>query len=222
MDKNAAFRDFVNSPSRLVSLTSLAAVAILVMCLGDLAAAKGPLGKDGQIHACYRVKGKPKGALRVVPSARTHCRRGERKTAWSVAGSAGLSGGGSAASQGPPGQTGSNGSNADEAALKTQIGDLSLRVQTLEGVLDGITNGDLTGMVSTLQGLNNEQLTGAVDALPAVESLCGQSEDLTEQVNLVAGTVEDLGLNGTLTGLGGLIVIPPLPAPLAPFTCPTL
>jgi hypothetical protein len=42
-----------------------------------------PGGKNGTIQACYRVKGKPKGALRVVP-AQQRCKRGERKVVWSA------------------------------------------------------------------------------------------------------------------------------------------
>lgn len=30
------------------------------------AAGAAPIGKDGRIFACYKVKGKPKGALRVL------------------------------------------------------------------------------------------------------------------------------------------------------------
>lgn len=216
MEKNAAFHGFANHRPLWPAL--LGAAAILLVCLAGVAVAK-PLGKDGKIHACYRVKGKPRGALRVVPSARTHCRRGERKTAWSIAVPAGSS---AAGSQGAAGQGGANGSSGpDEAALKAQIGSLTLKVQALESVLQGITNGDLTGMLATLQGLNNEGLTSAVNSLAATEALCEQSEALTEQVNLVAGVVEGLGLNGILTGLGGLLVIPTLPTALAPFNCPT-
>jgi hypothetical protein len=191
---------------------------MLLVCLGGTAAARGPVAKDGQIHACYRVKGKPKGALRVVPNARAHCRRGERRVAWSVAASPGPSGASGQSAQGEPGASGTNGS--DEAALKAQLGTLSLRVQTLEGVLQGITNSDLTGMSGTLQGLSNEELTGAVNSLPALESVCKQSQELTEQVNLVAEVVEGLGLNGVLTTLGGLIQVPNLPEELEPFSCP--
>jgi hypothetical protein len=218
MNKNAAFHGFANYRRVPAWLASLAAAAMLLACLAGSAAAQGPVGKDGQIHACYRVKGKPKGELRVVPSAKAHCRRGERKTTWSVTSSSGSAGG----SQGAQGQSGANGSaGSDEAALKAQVGALTLKVQALEGILQGITNGDLTGLLATLQGLDNESLTSAVNSLPATEALCEQSEALTEQVNLVAGVVEGLGLNGVLTGLGGLLVVPTLPTALAPFNCPT-
>lgn len=88
MDKNAAFHGFANYRRVPIWLTSFAAAAILLACFAGSAAAQGPVGKDGQIHACYRVKGKPRGELRVVPSAQARCRRGERKTTWSVASSA--------------------------------------------------------------------------------------------------------------------------------------
>jgi hypothetical protein len=221
MDKDAAFHGFANYRRVPVWLAWLAAAVMLLACLAGNAAARGPVGKDGQIHACYRVKGKPKGELRVVSSAKTHCRRGERKTTWSVASSSGGSTAG-VGGQGAQGQSGANGSvSSDDAALKAQVGALTLKVQALESVLQGITNGDLTGMLATLQGLDNEGLTSAVNSLAATEALCEQSEALTEQVNLVAGVVEGLGLNGILTGLGGLLVIPTLPTALAPFNCPT-
>ncbi|HEU4944879.1 MAG TPA: hypothetical protein VFT10_06920 [Solirubrobacterales bacterium] len=189
MGKNAAYRGYVSSRSGLIAFASLAAGGLLLLCLAGTAAAGGPVGKDGHIHACYRVKGKPKGALRVVRSSRTRCRRGERKAAWSVAGPAGV---GSEGAQGQAGASGSAGAN--EAALKAQVGALSMRVETLEGTLQGIAN--------------------------ATKALCEQSEQLTEQVNLVTGVVGGLGLSPALEALG-LLEIPTLPAPLAPFDCPT-
>lgn len=215
MKRTAALHGLVTS-RRLAGLALLATGVILLLCPGP--PAQGAVGKDGQIHACYRVKGKPKGALRVVRSGKVRCRRGERKAAWSMTGAGGSVSQGGQGAQGP---AGSNGSAADEAALKAQIGALSLRVEALEGVLQGITNGDLVGMLGVLQGLTNEGLTNAVDSVPATEALCEQSEQLTDQVNLVADVVGGLGLNGILTGLGGLLVIPTLPAALAPFSCPS-
>lgn len=207
MEENAAFHGFANHRRGPAVLASIVAAALLVASLAGTAAARAPIGKDGQIHACYRVKGKPKGALRVVPSAHARCRRGERKATWSVASSSGSASATGGGSQGAAGQNGANGSpGSEDAALKAQVGALTLKVQALEGVL---------------QGLNNEGLTSAVNSLAATEALCEQSEALTEQVNLVAGVVEGLGLNGVLTGLGGLLVVPTLPTALAPFNCPT-
>jgi len=69
--------------------------------------------------------------------------------------------------------------------------------------------------------VTNSDLRALVKSLPAIESICEQSEALTEQVNLVAGVVKGLGLNGVLTTLGGLLEIPELPEPLGNFSCPS-
>jgi hypothetical protein len=216
MGKNAAFRGSVSSRLCLIVPALLASGALSLLCLAGPAAARRPVGKDGKIHACYRVKGKPKGALRVVHSARSRCRRGERKTSWSVAGSPAVG------SQGAQGQTGASGSaGSDEAALKAQIGALSLRVAALEGVLKGVTNGDLVGMMGTLQGLTNEGLTSAVNSVAATGALCEQGEALTDQVNDLGSGVQSLMtvLGGTILGsiFGGVEI----PAALESFNCPT-
>jgi hypothetical protein len=212
-------------------LVPLAAAAVLLAGLGGTAAAAPPVGKDGQIHACYRVKGKPKGSLRVVPSAKKRCRRGERKVTWSVAGSAGQVGAnGQSAGNGQSGQSGVDGSSgADgapgtgEAALITKVASLSLRVEELENVLDGLDNTQLLNTVDAVKGLDNGVLTDAVEAveglthselneavksLPAVESLCEQTPELAEQANLLGEVIGDLGLGGVL---GGFLEIPTLP-----------
>jgi hypothetical protein len=190
MGRNAAFRGFVNSRPRLIALASLAAGALFLLCLAHPAAARGPVGKDGQIHACYRVKGKPKGALRVVKSARARCRRGERKATWSVGGSSGATSQGAQGAQGEAGASGS--ATGDEAALKAQVGALSLQVEALEGVLQGITNGDLTGMLATLNGVTNPELLNAIGSVPLVEEVCAQTEELTGRSNALLGLLDAL------------------------------
>lgn len=200
-------RSSLSSGLRAGSLLILGAAFALAVCFGGTALAKRHqlVGRDGKIHACYRVKGKPRGMVRVVRGSRHRCRRGERRMAWAIATVTGAPGSpGATGAQGDPGAAGTAGTSADDAALKAQIGELTLKVDALEGVLAGITN---------------EELTEAVNVLPSVESLCAQSEELTEQVNLLAGAVEGLGLNGILTGLGGLLEIPPLPTALEPFSC---
>jgi hypothetical protein len=54
-----------------------------------------------------------------------------------------------------------------------------------------------------------------------MNSLCSQASSLTSQVNLVPGGLAGLGLNGVLTGLGGLLNIPSLPGLLTAYTCPS-
>ncbi len=203
MEKGAASYGLGNHRHGSTALAVLGlALVIVVSGLSGVASAR-PLARDGQIHACYRVKGKPKGAVRIVPSARTHCRRGERRVSWSATGSSGL---GSTGAQGTQGQAGASGAPADEAALKTQIGDLSLRVQALEGIL---------------KDLNNEQLVNAVNAVPAVQALCGQSEELTDQVNELGSGVQSLVsvLGGTI--LGSIFSGVKIPTALESFSCPS-
>lgn len=214
MEKTAALHGFVTSRYRPAGLMALAMGVVLAICL-VAPAAQGAVGQDGQIHACYRVKGKPKGALRVVPSAKTRCRRGERKAAWSVAGSSGIASQGAATqgTQGAPGQAGTSGSGGDEAALKAQVGALSLKVEALEGILQGITNGDLTGMLATLNGVTNPALLSAIGSVPLVEEVCGQTEELTGRSNALLGLLDTLDALNVLSIPAVLPTFNACPAP---------
>lgn len=242
MRKNIEVHGFANRPKRSLRLSLLAAGVLLLACLGGSAQA-APVGKDGQIHACYRVKGKPRGLLRVVRSARAHCRRGERKVSWSVASTSGPSGQNGQDGEGQAGPSGVGASSATtskEAALQTQIAGLTLKVEKLEGLLGGISSGQLSalpsrvsGLEDVLEGVGNESLTNALDAVqglsnselteavglaPVVETLCAQNEELAEQINLISGVVKGLGLSSGLEALG-LLVIPTLPADLPSLGC---
>jgi hypothetical protein len=207
MSETAAFQGPGIFRSRSFWIALFISLPLLFAGFCESASAKRhPLvGADGKIHACYRVKGKPKGALRAVRSRKVRCRRGERKVAWAVAAVAGPAG-----ADGARGTVGSQGDSGTQSTLVSklteQIDSLSSRVGTLE---------------STLEGVTNTELDAVIDSLPAIESLCKQSEDLTEQVNLVADVVEGLDLNNALTILGGLIEIPPLPTELKSFSCST-
>jgi hypothetical protein len=245
MQENAAVRKSVNSRLARASIALCAAVAILLIPAGPASA--GPVTKDGKIHACYRVKGKPKGQLRVVRSAKARCRRGERKVAWSAASASGLPGATAQGSQGGAGEPGASGSDgaADDAALKAQVGALSVRVQALEGLLNGVADGDLSGALSTLQGidgkgltnavnsvpvvgsledtlqgLDNEELTDAVETVPAVETLCQQVPGLTEQINGVgAGVVSMIEVLADVPLIGEIFDDVAIPAELPVVGC---
>jgi hypothetical protein len=231
---NARFK-----PLTLVAVAiSSAAVAILLGASLSPALAAPPVASDGTISACYKVKGKPKGSMRLLVKGK-RCKRGERKVKWIAAssGPAGVTGDGNAGAQGTPGTSGqSGGDSSTEAALNAKIAALTLKVDSLEGVLDGVTNGDLTGVVSKLDGVTNSDLTGAVDAVagltnaqlleavgavPVLESVCDQAASLTAQSNLLRGEVGDLvtTLSGSLLGaiFGGVS----LPPALDPFACAT-
>jgi hypothetical protein len=190
---------------------ALAVVGLMSVVFAGSAAA-APITKGGQVHACYRVKGKAKGAMRVVP-VNKKCRRGEKKLAWSVAGPVGQQG--AAGPQGAQGQSGSNGSNGADgsggtsgttvAALETKIASLTLEVGNLEGILSGVTN---TG------------LTKAVGALPVVDSLCVQANSIPIQFNnSLGGILSGLSLGGTIPALLSLNV--PALTPITSYTCPS-
>lgn len=181
-------------------LLALALAIAFTLTLTVTAGAKPLIGRDGQIHACYRVKGKPKGELRVVKSARAHCRRGERKVAWTAAGAL--------AAAGAPGQQGSagvGGSVASTSALEAKVASLTTRVESLEGVLAGLTNA---------------ALLEAVSSVPVVKSLCTQATVLTTRANALLSSLAGTVLAGTIPlGLG--LTIPGLPASSLPdYTCP--
>lgn len=119
--------------------TILTTVAIVLGTTATAVAA--PFARDGKVHACYRVKGKPKGAVRIVHSGRTRCRRGERKVAWART-----------ATQGASGQPGASANEAalraEIAALRESVDALSARLLAVEGVVKAVCS-----QVSIITGL---------------------------------------------------------------------
>lgn len=187
------------------------------------AAAKPLVGKDGKIYACYKVKGKPKGELRVVKSARAHCRRGERKVAWVASGAIGAAGApGAAGSAGHAGAQGSD-SATSTATLEERVVDLTERVKGLEAILEGVTNESLSDAIAAVSGLSNAQLLAAVGAVPLVGTLCGEVTGLVAQTNDLRDSVGSLVsiLGGSLLGpIFGSVGLPTaLPETL---TCPSV
>jgi hypothetical protein len=215
-------------PNRRFGLLSLclplALVGLISVVFAGSAIAAPVVAKDGKVSACYRVKGKAKGAMRVVP-VNKKCRKGERKLAWSVTGPAGQNG-----ARGPAGDNGSNGATGpsgpagaaatpNEAALQAKIASLTVKIEGLEGILAGVTNGELTGTIAKLTGITGLELGETVGALPVVDSLCSQASTLTSQANLLRSVIGGLGLSPALEVIG-LLQIPALPAVLTAYTCP--
>lgn len=145
----------------LFSAGLLAIVALISVAFVGTAAA-APIAKNGKVNACYRVKGKAKGAMRVVP-ANKKCRRGERKLAWNVAGPAGPAGKagaqGAAGANGQAGATGPQGSG-NEAALQAKIAGLNLQVEGLEDMV-----GSLCTQANALPTQVNSSLGAALSGL---------------------------------------------------------
>lgn len=204
---------------RIGAIATAAAMvaALLAMTVGAGSAsarpaAKNPLSKDGVIYACYKVKGKERGALRVVRHPRA-CRklRGWHRTAWSAIDSFGVSGqhgaaganggGGPPGPQGAPGQSGEPGQQGVAGTVEQSLIE-TIQTQSLQ--ID-----ELTEQVTTL--------TGDVTVLgETVEDVCGQVSDVTEQTDLLAGVIGGISLD---TLLAVLLEVPPLPAALGEYDC---
>jgi hypothetical protein len=185
-------------------LALLALVASLLIASRPADAARLVVGRDGKVHACYKSKGAHRGTLRVVRSAKVRCQKKWRKVAWPIHATRG--------SRGETGITGAPGTAGNVAVqeLEGKVDELLTRVKSLEAVLAGITNAELKEALAALANV------AAIKS--AVNSLCDKAEALTEQVNLVEGALGGLALN---TLLAVALEIPPLPAALPAYSCPS-
>jgi hypothetical protein len=172
------------------------------------AAAAGIVGKDGKIHACYKAKGRGKGTLRVVRSAKVKCPKKWKKTSWYASGQAGPQG--ASGAPGGNGETGTNGSSGlpgttgtvTVKALEDKVTELLTKVQSLETILKGI---------------DNQQLQEAIAAVPVVGELCTQATALTSKSGEL-GTA--LGGLSTVLDTLTILALPSTPTALPPFSCP--
>lgn len=225
-------------------ITTMAALSALVFSTaGAGTAAAQSFGKDGAIHACYKAKGKDKGALRVVPTARG-CKklRGWRSVSWGAGSFSGASGqngsqgsGGAHGQQGPQGNSGPEGKEGQQGTagqveksltetiqkqtsqitdLTEQVTDLSGEVLSLEGDL-----GDLSGGLANVEGDVTDLTGGLVDLEGTVGETCTQLTTLTGQTDEIVSGVTDVALNNALQLLGGLVSFPNLPGTLGAFEC---
>lgn len=202
-------------PRRADAERSAFALFLLGLCAFVLftsapAAAAGIVGKDGKIHACYKAKGRGKGTLRVVRSAKAKCPRKWKKTSWYAAGQAGPQG--ASGAPGGNGETGTNGSSGLPGTtatgtvvvkgLEDKVTELLTKVQSLETILNGI---------------NNQQLQEAIAAVPVVGELCTQATALTSKSGEL-GTA--LGGLSTVLDTLTILALPSIPTALQPFSCP--
>jgi hypothetical protein len=180
----------------------------IVLFTGSPASAAGIVAKDGRIHACYKVKGKGKGTLRVVRNAKVRCPKKWKKAAWYAQGAPGAQGKGGA--PGGNGETGTNGSSGlpgttgtvTVKALEDKVTELLTKVQSLEAILKGI---------------DNQQLKEAIAAVPVVGELCTQAKALTGKSGELGSALG--GLSTVLDTLT-LLTLPSIPTALLPFECP--
>jgi hypothetical protein len=189
--------------------TALALLGVLGALLVSAPASGASLiARDGKIHACYKAKGKDKGTLRVVRSAKVKCPKRWKKVAWYAAGPAGPQGeAGGPGGTGQPGGAGGTGLPGTTAAatvqqLEDKVTELLSKVQSLESVLKGITNAELLAAIAN------------------TKTLCAQASTFTTQLNKIEDAFGGLSLNTVLTTLGGALNIPVLPGNLPSFSCP--
>jgi hypothetical protein len=206
--------------SRSSPVLLLLALCAFVLCTSSPASAASLVGSDGQIHACYKVKGKAKGTLRVVRSAKVKCPKKWKKVSWYASGPAGPQG--ESGGNGGSGETGTNGTSGLPGTPAT-----ATVVKQLEGKVTELLN-KVSSLETVLKGIDNQQLKEAISSIAdvkalesAVGSLCSQSSTLTSQLNSVESALGGLSLNTALTMLGGVLNVPTLPGPLSSFSCPS-
>jgi hypothetical protein len=179
------------------------------------ASAASIVAKDGKIHACYKAKGKAKGTLRVVRSAKVKCPKRWKKVSWYANGQPGPQG--QAGAPGAPGETGTNGGSGlpgttgtvTVKALEDKVTELLTKVQSLETILKGIDN---TQLKEAIAGIAKTEALQAV-----VGQLCTQTEALTSKSGELGTALGGLSaVVDTLTLMG----LPSIPTALSPFECP--
>jgi hypothetical protein len=196
-------------------LMLLLALCAFALFTSTPASAAGIVAKDGKIHACYKVKGKGKGTLRVVRSAKVKCPKRWKKVAWYASGPSGPQG--AAGSPGGNGETGTNGGSGlpgttgtvTVKGLEDKVTELLTKVQSLETILKGIDN---TQLKEAIAGIAK---TEALEA--AVGSLCTQASALTSKSGELGTALS--GFGAILDALSAL-PLPGIPTALPPFSCP--
>lgn len=204
---NTAFRSSLTVKMVTYSLAVTLLAALFMAGSADAAKKKGrPFSqKSGVVYACYKVKGKNRGTVRVVKRPRACKRlRGWRRMSWSATGHSGPVGGagvgGTPGQQGVAGPQGSEGSAGPAGTIEKSL------IETVE--VQTVQIQELTNQVSTLTG----QLTG-LEA--TVGSVCTQLTTVTEGFDGLIGAVGGISLLGGI----GVLEIPLLPELLGAFEC---
>lgn len=185
--------------------------ALLLAVWSSQPAAAASLGaRNGKIHACYKAKGRAKGTLRLVRSAKVRCPRGWKKVAWSARGSS--AGGGENGAAGEPGQPGSEGGgtgtngmagvNGKVSSLESKVSELLTKLKSLESILAGVTNANLKEAIGTV---------------PVVATLCAQTSKLTDQTTALGSAMG--AMNTAIKTALALFSPPSLPVALPSFSC---
>lgn len=204
---NSGFCNYVIVRTVVPALALSLLAALLMVGSADAATKKGrPFSqKSGVVYACYKVKGKNRGTVRVVKRPRACKRlRGWRRMSWSATGHSGPAGAtgvaGTAGQQGIAGPQGSEGAAGPAGVVEKSL------VETVE--LQTVQIQELTSQVSTL--------TGQLTTLEAtVGSVCTQLTAVTDGFDGLVGAVAGISLIGGI----GVLEIPLLPELLGTFEC---
>lgn len=202
MDKIAVRHTAVKNGWWSISIGLLAGV-IMLAGLWESAAKAKPVRKDGKIYACYRVKGKPRGNMRLLFKGK-HCRRGERRVVWTARAKRQFEGGDSGGQASSP-------PDPAIAALSARVDGLELKTASLEKKVED-SNASIATLTTKVAALE----LGAADLGDTVDALCGQLATVTTRWNELREVVGGLELVGVVSGL---LQIPSLPLALEPFVC---
>lgn len=173
----------MTNSTRTPVIVALLAVLAALLVVSPAAAAKPLVGKDGKIHACYKWKGKKKGALRVVRSAKVRCPKKWKKVSWYARRPVGAL----PAVPGPSGPQGERGLSADSTAVEQLEGKVSQLLTRVE---------DLEALLPTVQTLC-AQVETVTDQLNAVEGALG-GLSLNQVLTLAGGLLNIPTLPGAL------------------------
>ncbi len=193
---------------------AVAALGVLFLALTTgVAASAQPIAKNGVIHSCVKAKGKNRGALRVVASARgcKHLRGGWRSLSWSAGSSTGASGQsgaqGSGGQQGPQGAPGPEGRQGVAGQIEKSLVDT---VSTQASEIDALNKqvSSLTGELLNLEG-SLEDVEGTVG------ETCSQLKTVTTQSDEILSSL----LGSSVKVIGNLLNVPNAPEPLGTFEC---
>lgn len=191
---------------RIGVIATMAALSALTFSTaGAGTAAAQSLGNDGTIHACYKAKGKNKGALRVVPTSQG-CRKlpGFRPVSWSASGPPGGTGSqgvaGTAGEQGPQGDSGAEGKEGPQGVASQVEKTLIDTVKTQAGQIDTLNKQvtDLTAEVLDLGGKVIDLTGGVTSFEDKMSVLVKELVDL--EVHMFGLEDEIGGLEDTVTG----------------------
>jgi outer membrane murein-binding lipoprotein Lpp len=178
-------------------------VPVLLVALGLLfaplaSAATSPSVRNGVVHACMKVKGKPaqRGMIRIVgPTQKCNRKRGWKALNWNITGAAGAKGDtgpqGSGGSQGADGATGAEGKRGEQgsgATVENQLKEvIASQAKEIEKLTDEVST--LSSGLGTVEGTVGTALATANTAKTTAETATDKAGEAVTSVTTLAGKV---------------------------------